>query len=471
MDSFKTRRFSPRETIIFICQPLLFLVDVILCARNDFFNLSTEAVANIVMEMTGMVVCGFLYFSVLIDDRKSRFRDLFLFMTFHECMILFLDSTTWFMQFKPQFTVLLKIVNCLFFVLGTEIITLFWNTQVEIMNLKNRAKRPLFVTIQILAVLQIIAIILNVFFGYFYTIENANFIQNGTTSNLQYIYSMIVFIVSLYFAITTKTSLKIKAPFIAINILPLCVSILQQFHYTLSFMYMSILAALFVLYLNIQVDMGRRIEEFRNKVMISQIQPHFMYNTLTTIKALCKVEPDLAAKTITNFADYLRGNMDFASLESTIPFEKELNHTRIYTEIEALRFDNIKFEFKIEDTDFEIPALTVQPMVENAVRHGVRSKPDAHILIHTYAEEKYHVVVIKDNGKGFDHAQFNGSRTHIGLLNTRLRVERLVNGKFTADSVPGEGVTITIKIPREPGDGSLVREPGDGSVVQKEGEA
>lgn len=105
-----------------------------------------------------MEICGFLYFSVLIDDRKSKFRDLFLFMIFHECLILFLDSTTWFMQFKPQFTLLLKIVNCLFFVLGTEIITLFWNTQVEIMNLKSRAKKPLCVTIQILALIQIIAI-------------------------------------------------------------------------------------------------------------------------------------------------------------------------------------------------------------------------------------------------------------------------------------------------------------------------
>lgn len=448
MDSFKTRRFSKREIIIFLSQWFLFALDIFLCIENNFFSLSTEAVANIVMEMFGMALCGFLYFSVLIDDRKSRFRDLFLFMIFHECMILFLDSTTWFMQYKPQFTLPLKIANCFFFILGTEIITLFWNTQVEIMNLKSRAKHWVFVMIQVMAVVQIIAIILNVFFGYFYTIENANFITNKTTGNLQYVYSMVVFIVSLYFAITTKTSGKIKAPFIAINILPLCVSILQLFYPTLSFMYISVLAALIILYINIQVDMGRRIEEFKNRVMISQIQPHFMYNTLTTIKALCKVEPDLAAKTITNFADYLRGNMDFASLNTTIPFEKELNHTRIYTEIEALRFDNINFEFNIEDTDFEIPALTVQPMVENAVRHGVRSKPDAHILIHTYAEENYHVVVIKDNGKGFDNAQFNGSRTHIGLLNTRLRVERLVNGKFTADSVPGEGVTITIKIPK-----------------------
>lgn len=449
MDSFKTQNFSLREIIIFLIQPVLFITDILLCIKGHFFSLSTEAAANIVMEMFGMVICGFLYFSVLIDDRKSRFRDLFLFMLFHECLILFLDSTTWFMQYKPQFSTLSTICNCLFFVLGTEIITLFWNTEVEIMNLKNRAKKWLFVVIQILAVIQIIAIILNVFFGYFYTIENTNYVPTPKTGGLQYIYSMIVFIVSLYFAVTTKTSFKIKAPFIAINILPLFVSILQQFHYTLSFMYISVLAALIILYINIQVDMGRRIEEFKNKVMISQIQPHFMYNTLTTIKALCKVEPDLAAKTITNFADYLRGNMDFASLSSTIPFEKELNHTRIYTEIEALRFDNIKFEFNIEDKDFEIPALTVQPMVENAVRHGVRSKPDAHILIHTYAEENYHVVVIKDNGKGFDHAQFNGSRTHIGLLNTRLRVERLVNGKFDAESIPGEGVTITIKIPKK----------------------
>ncbi len=448
MDTFKTHLFSKREITFFLIQCVLFALDVFLCIKNHLLSLSTEKAANIIMEMFGMAICGFLFFSVLIDDRKSRFRDLFLFMIFHECVILFLDSTTWFMQFKTQYSSLLKIVNCLFFILGTEIITLFWNTQVEIMNLKNRAKHWFFVSIQILALVQIIVIIGNVFFGYFYTIENANFITNKKTGNFQYVYSMIIFVISLYFAVTTKTNMKIKSPFIAINVLPLCVSFIQQFHYTLSFMYISVLVALIILYINIQVDMGRRIEEFKNKVMISQIQPHFMYNTLTTIKALCRVEPDLAAKTITNFADYLRGNMDFASLETTIPFEKELNHTRIYTEIEALRFDNIKFEFNIEDKDFELPALTVQPMVENAVRHGVRSKPDAHILIHTYADENYHVVVIKDNGKGFDHAQFNGSRTHIGLLNTRLRVERLVNGKFSTESVPGEGVTITIKIPK-----------------------
>ena len=241
------------------------------------------------------------------------------------CLILFLDSTTWFMQFKPQFTLLLKIVNCLFFVLGTEIITLFWNTQVEIMNLKSRAKKPLFVTIQILALVQIIAIILNAFFGYFYTIENANFITNKTTGNLQYIYSMIIFIVSLYFAITTKTSMKIKAPFIAINILPLCVSILQLFHYTLSFMYISVLAALIILYVNIQVDMGHRIEEFKNKVMISQIQPHFLYNVLTTISNLCVTDPEEAEETTVLFSQYLRTNLDSLRNQEPVPFATELD--------------------------------------------------------------------------------------------------------------------------------------------------
>ncbi|MBQ5498645.1 MAG: hypothetical protein IIT73_02455, partial [Treponema sp.] len=81
-------------------------------------------------------------------------------------------------------------------------------------------------------------------------------------------------------------------------------------------------------------------------------------------------------------------------------------------------------------------------------RHGVRNRKDGHILVHTFADEAFHNIVVQDNGKGFVKGQFNGSRTHIGLTNTRVRIERIVHGTFKIDSIPEKGVTITMRIPK-----------------------
>jgi len=446
---------SFNEIALFALTVFLFATSVFCCIKFHFFNLfpqgsvheNVEAGANVVMEMFGMAVCSFLYFSVFIDDRKSRFRSLFLDLLFFEDLILFLDSFSWFIGGKPQFNTLLIIVNCLFYLCAGIIFITFWGTQIEVMNITSIIRKRDLYAIRVMTIAYFISVLLNLKFGFYYRVEGGHYLR-GSVAWTEYIFPFFVSLVILFYALKIKTFWKLKIPYILMAVLPVVVILLQTFAYSLSLMYISVLAAIFVLYMNVQVDMGRKIEEYKNRVMISQIQPHFMYNTLTTIKALCRVDPDLASKTITNFADYLRGNMDFASLETTIPLERELKHTRIYTEIEALRFDNITFEFKIEDENFEIPALCIQPMVENAVRHGVRSRKDGHILIHTYSDENFHNVVIKDNGKGFDNAQFNGSRTHIGLLNTQMRIERLVNGKFEVESVPEQGVTITMRIPK-----------------------
>lgn len=451
-ESFKSRFFEIFSLCLIFA---FFVVEIFGCIKFDFFGLfpngtvhdNVEASANVLMEVMGIVICGFLYFSVFMDERKSNFRTLFLQLIFFEALALFFDSCTWFVGGKPEFNTILKILN-LFFDLCCIIRTVvLWGAEIEVMNLRGNINKFVIPFIRISTVLFFILTIANLKFEFFYSIRNGMYYRVGT-SWTNYIYNFFVYMILLFYAVKIKINWKIKIPFIVASLLPIAVMILQTFAYTLAFSAPSVLITILILYMNIHVELGRKIEEFKSKVMISQIQPHFMYNTLTTIKALCKYDPELAATTITNFADYLRGNMDFADLSETIPFERELKHTRIYTEIEKLRFDNITFEFDIQDSDFYIPSLSIQPMVENAVRHGVRSKKDARILVKSFADEKYHNVIIKDNGKGFEEHQFNGSRTHIGLLNTKLRVERLCNGKFEVESVKGEGVTITMRLPK-----------------------
>ena len=190
--------------------------------------------------------------------------------------------------------------------------------------------------------------------------------------------------------------------------------------------------------------------EQRMQLMVSQIQPHFIYNTLTTIQNFCLTDPDKAFDTIAMFGTYLRQNLESLDQPQLIDFQKELEHTKVYAEIEMLRFPFIKVRYDIRDAGFQIPALTVQPLVENAIRHGVRIRAEEGgvVAVTAYRESGCHVIEIRDNGQGFDvSALENAERTHIGLRNVRDRVEKMCQGTLNIDSRIGEGTLIVIRLP------------------------
>ena len=190
------------------------------------------------------------------------------------------------------------------------------------------------------------------------------------------------------------------------------------------------------------------VAEQRIQIMMSQIQPHFLYNTLTTIQALCLENPRKAASITERFAAYLRQNIDSLNEAGLIPFRKELDHTLVYAQIEMERFDNIHLDYEIEDEDFLLPALTVQPLVENAIRHGVRGMPRGQIEIITNRLPDCHEIVIRDNGKGFCPEELPAAdRPHIGIQNVRERLQKLCGGTMTIESEEGRGTCITIHIP------------------------
>ena len=102
----------------------------------------------------------------------------------------------------------------------------------------------------------------------------------------------------------------------------------------------------------------------------------------------------------------------------------------------------------IRDKDFVVPALTIQPMVENAIKHGVRIREHGVVEVTTKEEGNYHVITVKDNGKGFDVNNRKCGDEHIGIDNVKSRIERLLNGSFMIESEIGKGTTVTIKIPK-----------------------
>ncbi|MCQ2492082.1 MAG: histidine kinase [Lachnospiraceae bacterium] len=198
-------------------------------------------------------------------------------------------------------------------------------------------------------------------------------------------------------------------------------------------------------------EQKKRLRDQRDALMISQIQPHFMYNTLNIIYFLCRKNPQLAGDTVLKFSDYLRNNLDVsANPDRLIPFEQELKHTKIYSDIEMLRFENISVEYKVDDKDFLVPALCVQPMVENAIKHGVRGREHGVVIISSYFDGKNHVIEIKDNGIGYVKPQTNvRQKTHIGIKNVRERIEKMCLGTFDIHMVRDVGTTVIMKIPEE----------------------
>ena len=190
------------------------------------------------------------------------------------------------------------------------------------------------------------------------------------------------------------------------------------------------------------------MSEQQIQIMMSQIQPHFLYNTLSTIQALCHVDAEKAADITEKFALYLRSNLDSLSQTDLIPIEKELEHTKAYTDIEITRFPSIRMEYAIEDRDFSVPPLSVQPLVENAIRHGVRIRREGLVQVSTRREARAHVITVRDNGRGFVPAKLeNLDSSHLGIRNVRERVESMCGGTLQIDSAEGEGTVVTIRLP------------------------
>ena len=199
-------------------------------------------------------------------------------------------------------------------------------------------------------------------------------------------------------------------------------------------------------------QMQKELYEAKVKVMVSQIQPHFMYNALSSIAMMCTIDPQTAQKATVTFAKYLRGNMDSIKQTKPVPFEQELEHLKKYLYIEKLRFgDKLNIEYDIQATDFVLPQLSIQPLVENAVKHGVgMKKKGGTVTVSTRETDSAFEVIVSDDGVGFDTSaeRKDDGRSHVGMENTRKRVKEMCGGEIRIESRVGEGTVATVVLPK-----------------------
>ena len=185
----------------------------------------------------------------------------------------------------------------------------------------------------------------------------------------------------------------------------------------------------------------------RADIMVLQMRPHFIYNTMMSIYYLCKQDPDQAQQVTLDFTTYLRKNLTAIASAETIPFSSELEHTRAYLAVEQAVYKNtLLVDYDTPHTFFRIPPLTLQPIVENSVKHG--RDPYAgefRISIRTRKTDSGSEIVVADNGRGFDPDETKDPG--IALGNIRQRLEMVCNGSLTIESNEGGGTVVTITIP------------------------
>ena len=244
--------------------------------------------------------------------------------------------------------------------------------------------------------------------------------------------------------------------------LPIWSAVVRMFDlkYDLPFVYPAISLCIVGIFTMVNTEMDSSVEkhllsvrEDMNKVMISQIQPHFLYNVLNSISILCHKNPNRAAEITDEFASYLRWNINSVLSSEPLSVSEEISHTKKYLDLEKERFgDVLNVVWNVSDDSFFIPPLVLQPLVENAVRHGICQKEDGGtIWIDIYSDINDHHIVITDNGEGFDTSDPGESKDklHVGLSYAREQVEGICGGKIAVESTPGRGTKVHISLPRE----------------------
>ena len=219
-----------------------------------------------------------------------------------------------------------------------------------------------------------------------------------------------------------------------------------------------------------------KLHDSQLELMMGQIQPHFIFNTLSSIRTLIKVDPDTAYSMVYNFSNYLRANVDNVTNMDGIGFSSEVEHINSYVNIEKVRFgDRLEVEYDIKEHDFIVPPLSIQPLVENAIKHGVtKNVGGGTVWLRSYSTDDYYIVEVEDDGVGFtperleeiqksienhDHMEGssevnltgNGSENHrsSGMRNIYLRLKEMSNADFDIESTEGKGTKVTVRFPKD----------------------
>ena len=439
--------------------------------------MSNRQSIHIALLLWGCVFCLLTTFGTYIcRDMNPKKKKYMLFMQVSGAILLGSDAAAWGFRGVPGngARYVVEISNFLVFLFSDLLLLLYhgyicsWifeDSPDE--ERKNRRVKA----VSIICISAVVLLVISQFNHMYYYIDQ----QNCYHRNRAYIISMIlpaagmVMDLSLLIQYRKNLSRTIFTGLLSYIVLPMIATVFQSFHYGISLINISVTVSIVMMFLEIMIEQGqtvarqehqlaekdrmlarqeRELTESRITSMLSQIRNHFIFNTLSVISGYCKIDPEKADQALARFARYLRRNMHYLETEEMILFETELAQIEDYVALEQMRFDDlVEFGEDLEVTDFHVPPLTVQPLVENAIKHGL-TKPGRKgtVCILTRKEKDAIIIAVVDDGVGFSTDELQ-KKDSIGIRNIRYRLEHMAHATLTIKSRPGEGTRAEIRIP------------------------
>lgn len=422
---------------------------------------------NFALDLYSVIFSLLIILSIRKEEKNlSPLNKNLIYMIIANAMVLCIDMIIFSCEGNPSLRILVYILVVFDYFFGFTTGLMFVSylvTYIKIKNGQNRIQPWVGPTVLCIYFSAVLSVIISLFNNMYFTIdENSNYVRSDTFL-FSHIFPVLMIVLAVVLVIANKRVLSFKdiATLSSYAIMPIIALILQMFYHEITFVYFMNTFAFSIVHININIEQSKLLRQkeaelldSKVQVMLSQIQPHFLYNALTAISCLCDKDPQKAKRATIRFSKYLRVNLDSVKLNRLVTFETELEHIDNYVILEKMRFeDELKVEYEIHSKSFMIPVLSVQPLVENAIKYNIGKKPELFtVVISSYETENYYVVSVKDNGIGFNPKKIKEDhKNHVGLENTEQRLRSFCNGTLEIKSVLEKGTIIKLKIPKNKG--------------------
>ena len=434
---------------------------------------------HISLLLWGCIFCLLAAFCMSISRDIDREKKKYMFLLQLSCAVLLgSDAAAWAFRGSPGElgNYMVHISNFLVF-LFSDIVLLLYHAYVcscifekEPREKKNSIRVKLVVLICLAA---IFLVILSQFTDLYYYIDADNYYHRNPAYFISLLLPMAGMLtdLSLLFQYRKNISRELLAAMVSYIVLPFIAAIILLFYYGISLINLAICISMILMFVETMIEQSkkaaqkermlaekerqlaqreRELTDSRIASMMSQIRNHFIFNVLGTISTYCKIDPEQADLALNRFSRYLRRNMSYLEEKGMIPFEREVAQLEDYVSLEQMRFgDMIEFDEDFEEMDFYIPPLTVQPLVENAIKHGLtKAGIKGCVRVLTRQEDNAIRIEIIDNGAGFNPEELQKSGS-LGIRNIRYRLEHMADGMLEIESAPGKGTRAVIRIPQQ----------------------
>jgi|GEM_PF-4840448 len=434
---------------------LLTVLTIVAVDKGD--SLHPSSIVLVAMDIICSIVSLLIFLSIMRVPRIKRVGVVLLSLLFVDTIYNFSEIFYRLIENDPAMRTGNILVNYVYLICPTLMLVIYWSFLDEWKGKRFPHYKLMRNAMMIISLAYILIVICNSIGRYLFYITEEGIYTRGDLYVITWIMPILLVLICVFRTVYDRMPVGERISLLAYPVLPLLTAVFQLFFPRIHLMTVMTSISIAFLYTNFYTKKELEVETLETELILSrlrmtqmQIKPHLLYNTLTTMAGLCDVDPKKTQDMIYSLADYMRDGFTDIEKPTMHPLRDELEQLDRYLFIEKMRFPNIDIEKDIQVDDFQIPRMSLQPLVENAINHGIRKRRDSKgtILISSMETEEFWIVRIIDDGVGFDGSLIEDMDGHYGLSNVRSRLRILCGGKLYITGRPDEGATVEIRIPK-----------------------